>query len=244
MISKEALEYLVELGRDEEPLVKIGGKTYSRTGLSPVMENMPSPLETSFLDSIVTYIKSDTDGWMEEPCQLIIEILSPSNVSVSTELIGNFRQRAKLIDCKAILPGKSLYDNFMDVEAFIIRAQSCFVPNDNIADVLKVVGNVSLEEAVNVRDDGISQQVTAKSGIARVEKTDLPRRVKLAPYRTFPEIEQPESEFILRAKKDNTGVYFALFEADGGAWRIEAMKRIKEYFENALQGVDGVVILG
>jgi hypothetical protein len=30
----------------------------------------------------------------------------------------------------------------------------------------------------------------------------------------------------------------------GGAWQVEAMKRIKAYLENALHGVENAVILG
>lgn len=32
--------------------------------------------------------------------------------------------------------------------------------------------------------------------------------------------------------------------ADPGAWRIEAMKRIKAYLEKQLMGISGIVILG
>jgi len=38
--------------------------------------------------------------------------------------------------------------------------------------------------------------------------------------------------------------HFALFEADGGAWRIEAMKRIKAYLEEQLSGLENIVVLG
>lgn len=80
--------------------------------------------------------------------------------------------------------------------------------------------------------------------IARVENVVIPPRVKLAPYRTFIEIEQPESEFVFRARKADDLPHFALFEADGGAWRIESMKRIKAYLENKLKDMENVVVLG
>lgn len=63
-------------------------------------------------------------------------------------------------------------------------------------------------------------------------------------YRTFMEIEQPESEFVFRARKADSLPHFALFEADGGAWRIEAMKRIKAYLEENLKDIENVVVLG
>ena len=69
---------------------------------------------------------------------------------------------------------------------------------------------------------GISGQLVAKEKAKPI--------VKLAPYRTFREIEQPEIEVLLRTRIDSNNVpSVALFEADGGAWRITAMKRIAEY---------------
>ena len=54
----------------------------------------------------------------------------------------------------------------------------------------------------------------------------------LRPYRTFLEVEQPESEFLLRLDEDgNVG----LFEADGGMWELEAKRRVAAYFEAKLE---------
>lgn len=41
------------------------------------------------------------------------------------------------------------------------------------------------------------------------------------------EVEQPESEFLLRVDPDE-GIGF--FEADGGIWKLEAKKNIADYF--------------
>ena len=54
----------------------------------------------------------------------------------------------------------------------------------------------------------------------------------------FREIEQPESEFLLRTCLDDKNIpRVALFEADGGAWRITAMRRIAEYIAKACPDV-------
>lgn len=64
----------------------------------------------------------------------------------------------------------------------------------------------------------------------------VPNPVKLKPYRTFLEVDQPVSEFIFRMKQDKyDGVLCALFEADGGAWKMEATERIKKYLESELK---------
>jgi hypothetical protein len=60
--------------------------------------------------------------------------------------------------------------------------------------------------------------------------------VRLSPYRTFREIEQPRSEFLLRVRSGSSEgvVNAALFEADGGAWRHTAMTSIAEYIKKEL----------
>ena len=77
----------------------------------------------------------------------------------------------------------------------------------------------------------MSQSVTVKTGIASVSNVKVPNPVVLRPYRTFTEIEQPESRFIFRMQE---GGLCALFEADGGAWEKKAVINIKEYLSDKL----------
>ena len=60
----------------------------------------------------------------------------------------------------------------------------------------------------------------------------------LAPYRTFPDVAQPESTFILRMKggSEHQAPTAALFEADGGKWALMAVERIAEHLSIELEG--------
>lgn len=242
MINKEALEYLVNLGVKADPLVDVDERPYSVQELYPIKDIGPKPLEFNFLDSLITYLQTGTDIICRKN-HLIIEIKSPTEIFLHTEIVGHFNQRFTPVICTALV-NPFPWGRFLDPEEFIIMAQSRFSETDDLAKVRAIVGNVKSEEVLQFSDDGISQQVTAKSGIARVENVVIPPRVKLAPYRTFIEIEQPISEFVFRAKKAEGLPYFALFEADGGAWRIEAMRRLKMYLETQLTEVNNVVVLG
>ena len=106
--------------------------------------------------------------------------------------------------------------------------QSSFVDNEDKALILKVVGNVQEKNVSEAGDDGVTQTVVMKTGVATLENVIVPNPVTLAPFRTFPEIEQVDSEFVFRMQ---SGPRAALFEADGGAWKNEAMRRIKEWLE-------------
>lgn len=94
------------------------------------------------------------------------------------------------------------------------------------------------EETVHqANDDGVSQAVSVKTGIASVNSVKVPNPVKLAPYRTFNEVAQPTSEFVFRMRD---GMQCAIFEADGGAWQLEAMQSIKEYLASQLTNLVAV----
>lgn len=119
-----------------------------------------------------------------------------------------------------------------DGEGIVVLLQTCFVRNaGDWVKALTVAGNVSDGVTRDFSDDGISQAGTIRSGIASMADVAMPNPVQLAPYRTFPEIEQPLSSFVFRARSGggDSKPTFALFESDGGAWRIEAMQRISDW---------------
>ena len=90
-----------------------------------------------------------------------------------------------------------------------------------------MAGNITSEAKVQTMDDGVSQDVTVKKGIQKEGWEMVPNPVSLAPYRTFSEVDQPESNFVLRVKAN--GPTCALYEADGGAWKAAAMHNIAAY---------------
>ncbi|MDL2276354.1 hypothetical protein LJC02_01750, partial [Breznakia sp. OttesenSCG-928-G09] len=65
---------------------------------------------------------------------------------------------------------------------------------------------------------------------------------KVAPFRTFAEVEQPNSRFLLRVRE---GGEMALFEADGGAWKLEAQNNVSTFIRKELEQEinDGAVVV-
>lgn len=86
----------------------------------------------------------------------------------------------------------------------------------------------------------INQTTTVKSGVASLAKATAPNPVTLRPYRTFTEVAQPSSQFVLRINKE---AELALFEADGGKWKLEAIKNIADYLKAGLEDQDNITIL-
>ena len=114
----------------------------------------------------------------------------------------------------------------------LFRRRSLYIPNDDHAYLLKLISSVSSESKVTSSDNGVTQSVEAKSGIALNSMVQVKPRVALRPFRTFVEVEQPESDFLLRiSERGEIGVY----PADGGVWKLEATRNIAGYFEEALK---------
>jgi hypothetical protein len=226
-IDKEALKYLVEL--EETTLIKVDGKDYSTKRLCEVLEPVAESFQVHTLTGLMNYINENIDQ-LRCSEKIIVQIGSPTGVRIMSELYGKFKQREIYVECVAILP-KIRFDSFLDSEQFIIMMQALFVESDDRTAVLKLAGNVREENVKTTGDDGISQQVTAKIGIAMLEDVTVPNPVILRPYRTFLEVDQPSSPFVFRMKD---GPQFALFEADGGMWRNQAIENIRDYIEGHL----------
>ena len=228
---KEAMQYIVGLGKTE--IVDIAGRKYSTERIIPVRDPEPEALKISTLTSLVEYIKSDVDKISANGnIPRIIYIESPTSISLLLPMKGEFKQREMYLRVEPVLP-QIVFGQFKDQEQFIIEMQSKFVDTEDRAIVLQLAGNLKDEMVRTMEDDGISQVATVKSGVAKVSDVVVPNPVSLAPYRTFLEVTQPSSKFLFRIRE---GGNLAIFEADGGAWRNEAMNNIKTYLEENLKG--------
>lgn len=224
MIEK-ALRYINSF-RDIQ-VIPHNGLSYTNNKVYQLPEDAPSVFGTKTLASLVELILKEHSH--ESLNDLIVHVDSPTKVNVHTVLRGHL-DRFDLYSATAELPRITL-DNYLDLEAMNILLKSAFVQNGTRDQLIKVLGQV-VEDAIKTSaDDGMAQEVTVKTGIRTLAKMEMPTIVKLAPYRTFVEVEQPEGEFLLRMRK---GPEAALFEADGGAWKMAARKNIKQYFETAL----------
>ena len=182
------------------------------------------------LTSLVDYLKAGVDSMADK---MLVQVVSPMKVRVLSMLDAD-RKREELVDVEAMIPDFE-YGRYMGNERFIIALQSKFIANDDRALLLQFAGTVKDESIAQYGDDGVTQKATIKTGITSVGDAVVPNPVKLRPFRTFIEVEQPESAFVFRMRQaEGHGVECAIFEADGGAWKNAAMKSIKEYLQYEL----------
>lgn len=232
---KKALEYIVE--QSKPTIIEEHGEVWTDRNLNRIsFEPTANTLYLNTLSSLVDYLKSNFDNHGKQ----LILINSPTCVSMVSEL-NHDRKREELVEVHAKVP-EFAFGRFMNHEQFCIGLQAKFIPSEGRSNLLRCAGTVEVGSVATYGDDGISQKATVKTGIASKGDVIVPNPVKLFPYRTFIEVEQPGSEFVFRMQGENR-IECALFEADGGAWEIEAMLNIKKYLENQLEGVPNLTII-
>lgn len=224
---KEAMEYVVGLRKPE--LMEVKGETYTDKALHRVIHNPKAQeIELRTLTSLVDYIASRTDKMDEK---MILHVVSPTEVKLYSALDDD-RERENMIFVRAELP-RFDFGQFMDHENFCIALQSKFIDNNDRKTLLQFAGTVEAGSVAQYSDDGVSQKATVKTGIAGKDDRIVPSPVKLQPYRTFLNLEQPESEFIFRMR-EGRGIECAIFEADGGAWKDQARESIHNYLKDEI----------
>lgn len=237
---KKALEYLVELAKPN--FETIGGYVYSDKSLERIDYNpKAAKIEMNTLSSLIDYIKANVD---EMSGKMIIHVQSPTLVQMYSELDYE-RKREYMVEVNASVPDFR-FNQFSDHEPFCINLQSKFIddPETDRALLLKFAGTVEAGTVAEYGDDGVTQKATVKTGIASKGEAIVPSPVTLKPFRTFVEVEQPLSNFVFRMKQDRyDGIQCALFEADGGAWKIAAMQEIKTYLKEQLEGMEGFIVI-
>ncbi|ENZ12412.1 hypothetical protein [Enterocloster clostridioformis] len=228
-MTRDALQYVVGLKTAE--VLDINGEKYVDKDVHRVDKELrASAIQMNTLTSLVDYLKASVDSMADK---MLVQVVSPTKVRVLSMLDAD-RKREELVDVEAMIPDFE-YGRYMGNERFIIALQSKFINNDDRTLLLQFAGTVKDESIAQYGDDGVTQKATIKTGITSVGDAVVPNPVKLRPFRTFIEVEQPESAFVFRMRQaEEHGVECAIFEADGGAWKNAAMKSIKEYLQYEL----------
>ena len=212
---------------------------YTRVEVRKPEKNIKAePFETFSLAGLVEYILKDPEGKFGAGTRHIVRVRSCQNVQVIAPETGYWREREVVAFCTAMTPDIK-FGRYMDTEDFQIMLQTGFMESENLEKVLKLAGSVRKEQNMQTADDGVSQKVTINSGISTSADVIVKNPVVLTPYRTFREVRQPESPFVLRFNDDGQA---ALFTGDGSGWQLEAVATIRDYLAAALEGTNLDVI--
>lgn len=238
---KEFIQHIQETTRPQ--IEKMDGKTFAVTAEGNVVEiKAPAvhmdalPLQS--LDALVKLVQSEASK--EE---------SPLYITVPNHLTARCFGRAS-----AKAPWRQVYyeANATDVpgwgekvelgfEAAQIALRTRFQETPDTIYAMKLLSDISCGAKVIYNDSGIATTVTQQKGISLQTNEPIRPLIALRPYRTFQEVDQPESIFLLRLS--DRGVSFT--EADGGMWKLKARETVKVFLEERLaeEAKSGAVII-
>ena len=227
---KEALQYLVSL--KENKTYEIEDYTYSDHELHRIdpPRYYKKRLEFGSLDAIVKMIRNELEDYKEAEGGLpvFIQVAAYNRVDVFTR---PDLTETREFPYRAVCEDANFEPGWRSQDKAIIELKSRFLPTQDTEYLINLISRINNDQGVNSEDTGVSQTVTVKSGVHLMSTEQVKSRLALQPFRTFREIPQPISEFILRLDEQK-GV--GLIEADGGIWKMEAKDNIKKYFEDQL----------
>lgn len=233
-------EFIQHIQQTTQPqIITIGNSTFAVNAdgganeIRPIIDH-PDTLDLHSLDALVKLVRTEAAKGLTGDSLFTLYITVPDHLTV--RCFGQpqpdarfFRQvyyEARATD----VPGFT--EGYREQEKAIIELRSKFVPSEGTEYLLDLLSRISKESNVASNDNGVSQTVEARQGISLKATVQIKPRVPLRPFRTFQEVEQPESEFLLRL---NEAGDVGLFEADGGMWKLRARETVKAFLENALE---------
>lgn len=228
---KDAINRIVELATPFT-LETRNGHQFCSADLREVKPEVELPARYSVdtLEALVKLIR--TEGVAQAP-QLYVRVDSARRVVVDSTYTGRdyaIYSRLPLYEAVSDVPSISV-NQYMSQEHAVIELQSLYAVTDDRDYLLALLSRIDVNQGVSSVDNGISQEVSVRTGAELKEQQTVQPIVHLQPYRTFLEVEQPASDFLLRLDKEGRP---ALYEADGGAWKLEAKRNIAAYLGEQL----------
>jgi len=200
-----------------------------------------APLKVATLGAIRDYLKANRDGLKLET--LLVHVETPHRVTIGSALRNPARDRELYLTAEATDMVADFLGKWTSAELFNIGLQTRFVNAEQLGALLTAVSSVKIEQSAEAIDNGLTQTLEARQGAVLKSHVSLPNPVTLTPFRTFRDIMQPSSPFILRANAEEGKLpQLALFEADGGTWKLTAIERIKDWLTIELKDLNVAVL--
>lgn len=222
---------------------KIGAYEFANRKLEriDVDAKLPAALEFYTLEGFVAYVEHEPEAQ-----QALIHVVSPTLVQATGRLEGQDKDRRRTFAKAMFAPpagGEFEFNDYGSLEDLNIALQTMFdSERGEVADLRKFASAIRQSSSVGLADDGISQSVEAKRGVAAVLPTAVKNPWQLAMYRTFAEVEQPLSYYVLRFRGyEGQLPQAALYETFDARWKVKAVETIAKWLRVKM---DSHTILG
>ena len=219
-----------------EPTVyEMDGHAYVLNSDGQINEIMPEVIvpkskQLNSLDALVKMVKTEAVLMWDK---VYINIPSHLSVTAFTNIwdCDLMYERPTVYEARATdVPGWE-EETKLSFERAAVALQTRFQDSQDRTYTLQLLSQITTGAKVTYNDIGVATTIVTQKGIQLQQNATIRPLVKLCPYRTFQEIEQPECMFLIRI--DERGISFV--EADGGMWKLTARNTIKSYLETALK---------
>lgn len=238
-------EFIEHIQKTTQPLITTVGKsTFRVTAEGDVEEILPTifhpdTLPLNSLDALVKLVRTeasemDAPLYITIPDHLTVRCFGQPNTA--ERCFRQFYYEVYATDVPGCAEKVAL--GFEEAQ---IALRTRFQETPDTLYAMKLVSDISLGAKVIYNDNGIATTITTQKGVALQTNEQIRPLIKLRPYRTFQEVEQPESIFLIRVS--DRGISFV--EADGGMWKLAARETIKTFLEERLaqEVTEGSVII-
>ena len=240
------LTHLIGLGEKQAEIPKpldVGGILFGKGSLVDLTPkpHLPVTVQLRTLTGLVDYIKTKEfeGGFL---------VVSPQQVEWFSKLSeipeNHYALRQARATTMAMNPTLSCFGKYVGTDTLILELKTNFVQDELVAEMVAILGNLSSAVTKTVEDDGFSQTVIVRKNVIKQVEVTPQSAWSLRPWRTFQEISQPETMFVLRFQgHEGEGLpKVALFETGSGMWKVQAIANIRGYLATALEGT-GVAIV-
>lgn len=239
---KEFIAHIQETTRPQ--VIKVGDTTFAVNSdgkaneLRPMIDR-PDALPLTSLDALVKLVRSEATG-VETPLYITI----PDHLTVHCfgrpAAKERFYRQVYYVANATDVPGWDAKVT-LPFEEMQIALRTRFQETKDTPYVQKLLSEISTGAKITFNDNGVATTIVTKKGIDLQANETIRPIVSLRPYRTFQEVDQPESVFLIRINE--RGISF--IEADGGMWKLKARETVKTFLEDKLQKEiqDGAVIV-
>lgn len=227
-------EFIEHIQNTAQPKIeKIGSATFALFPGGTVKEvretiDHPDTLPLSSLDALVKLVRTEALASTSKPLYITI----PKTVRCFTQPEPTERfYRETFYEAKATdVPGWEEKVQ-LPFEEMQIALRTRFQETPDAIYAMKLLSDITTGGKITYNDNGIATSVVTKKGIDLQANESIRPIVTLKPYRTFQEVEQPESTFLIRVNE--RGITF--IESDGGMWKLHARETVKKFLEAALK---------
>lgn len=232
---KELYDRIQETAQPQ--IVEIGGVTYLVSQNGEISEFypkaiLPDTLPLNSLDALVQLVKTEFSYRLEED-RTALYITIPDHLTVRCFGHPDYEQRAvRPVYYEANATDVPGWDERVQLpfEEMQIALRTRFQETADTPYIQKLLTEISTGAKITFNDNGVATTVVTKKGIDLQNNETIRPIITLRPYRTFQEIDQPESVFLIRINE--RGISF--IEADGGMWKLKARETIKAFLEDKL----------